>query len=414
MVLLAKLEEASIYKYTPKITIPTYTTPIANVLNGIMESRHHEHSDIHFTTKGAKVLVVDDIDTNLIVARGFLAAYQMEVQTCNSGKKAIRLIQENRYDMIFLDHMMPEMDGIETAVIIREWEKEQQELLKNSPEANFSGGVGLRPTPIIALTANAVVGMKDVFLEKGFNDFISKPIEVQHLEEMVHKWIPKEKQQVKEISVPVAVTEWGINADADTPGIPVEDEWVNLTETGVDIQTGLGFTGGTAAGYRKVLAVFLRDAKERLALLEKLPDEAARAAFVTSVHALKSAAASVGAGGVSKQAAELETAGKEKDFAVLENKLPLFRQSLKALMEAIDRTLKTRPGTETVIPHLPRFEELKAALKQGSPGVIDRILGELGQISFDEETTTILAEIADAVLIGEYETAIIKIDLLLA
>jgi signal transduction histidine kinase/DNA-binding response OmpR family regulator/HPt (histidine-containing phosphotransfer) domain-containing protein len=406
MVLLARLEEVSIYKYTPKITIPTYTAPVANVLNGVMENKSHEHSDVCFTARGAKVLVVDDIDTNLIVAQGFLSVYQMEVHTCNTGKKAIKLIQENRYDMIFLDHMMPEMDGIETAARIREWEKEQQEQLP--------GGVDRGPTPIIALTANAVVGMKDVFLGKGFNDFISKPIEIQHLEEMVLKWIPKEKQQQKETSVPIAITEWGVNTAADTAGIPAEDEWADLTGTGVDIQTGLGFTGGTEAGYRKVLAVFLRDAKERFALLEMPPDETARRAFVTSVHALKSASASIGAGGVSKQAAELETAGKEDDFAVLETKLPLFRQSLKALIEALDRTLKTRQGTETAIPHLPRFEELKAALKQGRPGLIDRILGDLGKISFNEETTTILAEIADAVLLGEYETAIVKIDLLLA
>jgi HPt (histidine-containing phosphotransfer) domain-containing protein len=261
--------------------------------------------------------------------------------------------------------------------------------------------------------------MKDMFLEKGFDDFISKPIEAQRLDEMIAKWIPKEKQQQKETIVPVVATTWEINEVTGTAKNADDDEWADLTETGVDAQTGLNFTGGTAAGYRKVLAVFLRDAKERFALLENLPARADRPAFVTCVHALKSAAAAIGANGVSKQAAELETAGQREDLAVLENNLPLFRQSLKALMEAIARTLKVRQettngkGLESPIFHLPRFEELKTALEQERPGLVDRILEELGQISFDGKTTTALTEISDAVLLGEYETAKKKIDMLL-
>jgi signal transduction histidine kinase/CheY-like chemotaxis protein len=400
MVLLAKLEEMIIYKYTPKIMIPTYTTPVANTLNGVMENKPHEDTDIHFTTKGAKVLVVDDIETNLIVARGFLEAYRMEVHTCNSGKKAVKLIRENRYDMIFLDHMMPEMDGIETAAIIRAMD-----------------GDYYRNVPIIALTANAVVGMRDMFLEKNFNDFISKPIELRRLDEMLIKWIPKDKQQVEK-AAPIAMSAWELNEEAGVPA-PSDDEWEELTESGVNVKIGLSFTGGTAAGYCKVLAVFLRDAEARLGQLEQAPDEPARQMFVTCVHALKSAAASIGADALSKQALELETAGNLKDTAVLENKLPLFRQSLGLLMEAIRRTLKTHAGTtgeknpKLLLPHLPRFRELREALDQEDPALINHLLEDLGKISFDGETGAVLSDISDAVLLCEYGLAIEKIDGLL-
>jgi CheY-like chemotaxis protein len=397
MVLLAKLEEMAIYKYTPKIMIPTYAAPVANILNGVMENKPHENTDMRFTAKGAKVLVVDDINTNLIVARGFLEAYQMEVHTCNSGKKAVKLVRENRYDMIFLDHMMPEMDGIETAALIRAMD-----------------GDYYRNVPIIALTANAVVGMRDMFLEKNFNDFISKPIGLRQLDEMLLKWIPKDKQQQGK-TVPLTVSAWEINTEAGTPAA-LNDEWDELTEAGVNVKTGLSFTGGGAAGYCKVLAVFLRDAEERFSLLEQAPDEPARQMFVTCVHALKSAAASIGADAVSKQALELETAGNLNDTVVLENKLPLFRQSLGLLMEAIRRVLKTHveaageKNPELPVSHLPRFRELREALKQEEPALINNLLEELGEISFDGETAALLSDISDAVLLCEYGLALEKID----
>jgi signal transduction histidine kinase/CheY-like chemotaxis protein len=397
MVLLAKLEEMVIYKYTPKIMIPTYATPVANILNGVMENKPHENTGIRFTAKGAKVLVVDDIDTNLIVARGFLEAYQVEVHTCNSGKKAVKLIRENRYDMIFLDHMMPEMDGIETAAIIRAMD-----------------GDYYRNVPIIALTANAVAGMKDMFLEKNFNDFVSKPIGLRQFDEVLIKWIPKDKQQREEI-VPVTMSAWEINTEAGTAAAS-NDEWDELAEAGVNVKIGLSFTGGTAAGYRRVLAVFLRDVEDRFSLLEQAPNEPERHMFVTCVHALKSAAASIGADAVSKQALELETAGNRNDTVVLENKLPLFRQSLGLLMEAIRHTLKTHAGTageknpELLVPHLPRFRELREALEQEEPALIDHLLRELGKISFNGETAALLSDVSDAVLMCEYGLAMEKID----
>ncbi|MDR2662669.1 MAG: response regulator, partial [Treponema sp.] len=126
-----------------------------------------------FTAPGARVLVVDDIAANLEVASGLLAPYSMKIDVCTSGTHALHLAKENAYDIIFMDHMMPGMDGIEVTAAIREFNK---------------------TVPVIALTANAVSGMRELFLEKGFNDFLSKPIEIAKLDALVAKWIPADKK----------------------------------------------------------------------------------------------------------------------------------------------------------------------------------------------------------------------------
>ncbi|MDR2951845.1 MAG: response regulator, partial [Treponema sp.] len=143
---------------------------------------------IRFTFPGARLLVVDDIATNLKVAKGLLAPYLAAVDTCLSGSKAVEMAKQVEYDIIFMDHMMPEMDGIEATALIRAWEKERQE-----------SGVKNGQIPVIALTANAITGMKEMFIEKGFNDFLSKPIDVSKLEEALDRWIPKEKRETRSV-----------------------------------------------------------------------------------------------------------------------------------------------------------------------------------------------------------------------
>jgi len=121
-----------------------------------------------------KVLVVDDLPTNLQVARGLLAPYGLQVDTAVSGQEAIEKVKSGDYDLIFIDHMMPEMDGIETAVAIRKLE------------------MSVKHTPIIALTANALHGMRELYLEKGFDDYLSKPISPEALGEVINKFFSEQ------------------------------------------------------------------------------------------------------------------------------------------------------------------------------------------------------------------------------
>jgi signal transduction histidine kinase/FixJ family two-component response regulator len=130
-----------------------------------------------FTAPEAEVLVVDDFSSNLLVAEGLLSPFGVRVTTCPNGRAAVELARRRPFDLVLMDHMMPEMDGVEATALIRA----------------MGGPAG--STPIIALTANAVPGMREMFLESGFDDFLSKPIDTARLAEALLKWIPEAKRR---------------------------------------------------------------------------------------------------------------------------------------------------------------------------------------------------------------------------
>jgi CheY-like chemotaxis protein len=163
------------------VFLPVHSMILANVLNDVTDRPSRDRADeFRFVAPEAGVLIVDDINTNLIVARGLMVPFKMRIDVCKSGKDAIEMVQETRYDIIFMDHMMPEMDGIEATGRIRALE---------------NGGGYYKNVPIIALTANAVSGMKEMFLKNGMNDFLAKPIETAKLNNILEAWIPAEKKK---------------------------------------------------------------------------------------------------------------------------------------------------------------------------------------------------------------------------
>jgi signal transduction histidine kinase/CheY-like chemotaxis protein len=178
LVLLADLGEMSSFRDIPVIAMPAYAVSVANVLNGVSLSKPERKNHVRFTAPAARVLVVDDIITNLKVSQGLLMPFKMRVDICDTGAKAVALTKTNRYDIILMDHMMPGMDGIETTASIRALE-----------------GDYFKQVPIIALTANAVSGMREMFLENGFSDYLAKPVELTRLNEVMERWIPKSKRQ---------------------------------------------------------------------------------------------------------------------------------------------------------------------------------------------------------------------------
>ena len=190
------MAEWGIETYMPNVQLllmPLQTLSVAEILNGegngkASPGNPEKNETTRLIIPNARLLVVDDIATNLKVAKGLLAQYQANVDTCLSGSEAIEMVTKNMYDLILMDHMMPEMDGIEATSAIREWEqKKPQGKDKNENSQKI---------PIVALTANAISGMREMFLEKGFNDFLGKPIDVSQLDEILYRWIPKNKQQI--------------------------------------------------------------------------------------------------------------------------------------------------------------------------------------------------------------------------
>jgi len=307
------------------VSIPIQSLSIANTLNGKADRQNYFESSgsssvIRHSFPNARLLVVDDIATNLKVAEGLLSPYNAKIDTCLNGAEAIELVKQNNYDLIFMDHMMPEMDGIEATAAIRSWEKDsaRQEI------------------PIIALTANAVVGMKEMFIEKGFNDFISKPIDVSKLDEIIDRWIPEEKKAMNDEKSTTSKEdkEKGEPADKDIgyllPVIP-----------NVDTAKGVAMLRGRADIYEKVLFMFCEDVDKRLPHLQIMPDINTLLEFIVQIHSLKSASASIGAQEVSSNAAELEAAGKSGNMAFIREHLPDFTAQLEELVKNIRNAINT-------------------------------------------------------------------------
>jgi len=263
-----------------------------------------------------KVLVVDDMPVNLQVAKGLLEPYGLEVDTAASGQEAIEKVKAagSHYNLVFMDYMMPVMDGIEAVRIIRAWELE-----KGSPNEETR-------IPIIALTANALVGNKEMFMSLGFNGFIAKPIDVVQLDETLEKWVK------------VKISREMMNNDL-TPVQSGDAE--ELSISGINVKRGIAFTGGNMEIYCDILSTFCEDVQERLPFLNTVPNESNLRDFITLVHALKSAASSISAEEVAALAAELETSGKAGNLIHMAEKLPVLTARLSELVGNIRASLGT-------------------------------------------------------------------------
>jgi CheY-like chemotaxis protein/nitrogen-specific signal transduction histidine kinase len=174
-ILLADVNGVTAANNTMTVMTPAYAAPLAEAINGVKNTGHLTDKKVlaAFTCPDAKILAVDDLVTNLKVIRGLLAPYRCEIDLCTSGKDAVKRIVEERYDMVFMDQMMPEMDGTETLKTIR------------ALPASYA-----KEIPVIVLSANALHGVKEQFLREGFNDYLAKPIEIVLLSEIMNKWIP--------------------------------------------------------------------------------------------------------------------------------------------------------------------------------------------------------------------------------
>jgi signal transduction histidine kinase/CheY-like chemotaxis protein len=403
---LALMVEWGTESYIPGVrfvSLPVQSLSIANILNGKTDSEgYFNHSAdldaIRFTFPDVRLLVVDDISTNLKVAEGLLAPYKAAVNTCLRGAEAVELVKNRDYDIVFMDHMMPEMDGIEAVASIRDWEKSLAEQ-----------GVARNAVPIIALTANAVSGMREMFIEKGFNDFLAKPIDISKLDEILARWIPKEKRKMVSRKQETGNKKQGITIPSPKSLVPIP---------GVNIAEGITLTGGTEVFYRRVLALFQKDALERLPQLQTVPEADVMNSFITHVHSIKSASASIGAAGLSEQAAALEAAAKSGDLIYIKDNLSGFTVHLTELVENISAALEPNsrppaPASQLLSPHSSLLTELQTALKSKNAAEIDRILNELKQKQLDPKIMETLEKISDDVLMAEFDNAMKSVEKLL-
>jgi len=388
--------------YTPAVLfMPTYSIPIANLLNGNINKYSYitgKETIVRFTAPAAKVLIVDDINTNLKVAEGLLSPYGMRIKTCKSGAAAIEAVRGEKYDLVLMDHMMPDMDGIEAASRIRS--------LENGSYTDL---------PIVALTANAVSGMKEMFLKCGFNDFLSKPIDIAKLNAVLEQWIPKEKQHKKTDAPP--------NANAATAAASAANgaDAADITIEGVDVKRGVSIMGGNTEYYLQTLDVFRKDGRRKVGEINDALQKNDLNLYATYVHALKSASANIGAGRLSDAARVLEAAGKGGDRQFIDSHNPVFLSDLEALLTNIDDYLKTanaatQTGSVDMEAMKSELSRLKAAIDAMNAGAINEAAKKLKpfvRADIDASVSAAVDKILENTLIGEYDEAVLLIDNLL-
>lgn len=332
-----------------------------------------------FIAPEAHVLIVDDNSSNLLVAEGLLTPYQLRVSTCMNGREAVELVKAGPFDLVLMDHMMPVMDGMEATAAIR------------------ALGDDFKLLPVVALTANAVSGMKEIFLKNGFSDFLSKPIDIQKLDAILKKWIPAEKR----------IDTRADDADLSQAAAPAGEK--SLPEIAdLDIAAGIARVGGSPERYMKLLGMFRQDAQAALPMLNKAPEEAALKSFTTQVHALKNVLANIGAQKLAQEAFELEKAGRSGDLASIHSGLASFYEALSALAERIGKALLPAQATDSEAGcPLPAaaVERLQKGLVTRDIDAMDAALAQIQALPLDRKTSAAISEIADLLLTAEFEQA---------
>ena len=249
-----------------------------------------------------KVLVVDDMEMNLYVAKEMLSLYGLQIDTALSGYEAIEKIKINTYDVVFMDHMMPGMDGMETTREIRKLGAEYYRL------------------PVIALTANAVSGVREMFLANGFNGFLSKPIIIQELDDILKEWILPEKITRQ--------AEQETGNGGETYGSFLDDV-SKISE--IDTEIGLKQLLGDKNVYRNTLNIFYKKLMSECNRMTAFLDAKDINNFTVSIHAMKSMLAIIGALALSDAALELETASKNHEIDYCTQQFPQLKEKFLSL-----------------------------------------------------------------------------------
>jgi len=333
---------------------------------------HKKRNRIEFDLMSyGSVLIVDDVETNLYVAVGLMKLYGLQIDTAMSGYEAIEKVQSGRvYDVIFMDHMMPGMDGIETTEKMR--------------ESGYTDS-------IVALTANAVAGQADMFLQNGFDDFISKPIDLRQLNLILIKHI-RSKQS------PEVIAAARLNRNNKTSGGTDDMSTVN----GADDK-------GISTKDHLLMESFIRDIEKTVKILEEqlgvldFEDDEKLRIFIVTVHGIKSSLANLGEMALSKSAVRLEHAGRDKELDLIITEAPVFLGDLRALLLKIQPKQNNNEAgddPEDIHDRIIAIKEMCADYNR--KGTLTAI-SDIGDCS--AQTRSVLEIIKEHVSKSEYEEA---------
>lgn len=405
---------------------PFYCLPVVNILNAGTVQEELLLKDKNMICPGVRILVVDDEPMNLMVAEGILKSYQMIVKTVESGKKAIELCEKEEFDLIFLDHMMPEMDGVETIKRLRK----------------LSSDIG-RTFTIVAFTANAVSGAREMFLKEGFDEFISKPIEPLEMERVLRKILPQtaisyvngndkvnsdkypvkeqqnvQQEQVKEEKREQTAKQNPVHTIAD--GHPEEDKMAKLEQIGIHTHTGLQYNGGDRVFYEELLTKFAKDADRKEKDIIRFFEQEDYKNYCILVHALKSTAKMIGADSLSEKAKCLEMAAKNNDDSFIrenhDEMVETYRQVVHGISDVFDLEKEDADLTDkkdkvelSKEELLQQLEKLKESLNNYEVDEIDDIISQLSETVYQGKSVKeMISRIVRDVEDFEYTLAVEK------
>ena len=357
------------------VSMPIHCLHLANILNHGYRGRGTRANNAHVAeiiAPKAKVLVVDDNAVNLKVAAGIMKLYKIQADTASNGIRAVEMVQETDYDLIFMDHMMPKMDGIDTTIAIRALGEQYSRI------------------PIVALTANAVSGVKEMFKAEGLNDFLSKPIEMSKLDAILKKWLPKHTQESREE--------------------PALAKGAYCEISGLDTQKGIRNSGGIAEYYTEILSIYATDSKNRLAEMERFHKEGNIKALTICIHAVKSASANIGADELADMAMKLEDAGKIGHTEYINANLQVFTNSLELLLGNIQSYLLSIRIKEVAPDKAMDLNFLKSALGEitthmGMPDLesIEKAVNQLQPYQWEDAVAVQISTIKEGIARFDYD-----------
>ncbi|MBQ7447402.1 MAG: PocR ligand-binding domain-containing protein [Eubacterium sp.] len=374
------MDEKSMFPNLRILKKPLSAILISMVLNGDETMSLEGDADaytIDFVAPDAKILLVDDNSINLTVAEGLMEPMKMHVTSVTSGKEALKRIENEQFDIIFMDHMMPELDGVETTRLIRRF------------HPNYD------KTPIIALTANAIEGAKSMFLSEGMQDVVTKPIEVRFLAMKLKQWLPPEKIQKPTDKDKEA-------AAAAKPAAAGELDLNTAVIADLDTASARQLLGNDKL-YLNILKKFYESIGNKAMAIKKFYDDQDIHAYTIAVHALKSEARQIGAKELSDMAAELEKAGNANDMRIIREKTAhvlkkylTYQQDLRPFFGGEDENAESKPAIDDATLK-EQFEKLAVAVDELDMDGMEEVSDKLKEFGYKGEEEKLCKELLEAI-----------------
>lgn len=336
-------------------------TPVSAVnYNGQKDNVTEKEAECLFIAPEAHILLVDDNELNLVVAKELLKPLRMQIDTAENGLQAVKMVRGSQYDLVLMDHMMPVMDGIEAAKAIRALPEDKYQKL-----------------PIIALTANAMVDARKEFLNAGMNGFVAKPIDFARICNQLKLWLPKDLVR----DVPKEEAKKLLADDLSDREIQPEDP-----QMGFSFEEGVKHCGSKAA-LMKTIRIFYRTIDSKADKIEQCLKEGLISDYVVEVHALKSSALLIGAVPLSEAAKELEGYGKQGKTELLEEKTPdllaMYRDFKDILKPCADKEEAARQEASNG-EWCQALQQIHQCIEQFDLDGVDQIMEQLEEYQVPE------------------------------